>query len=128
MKTIELNKKLKEEIIKDKKVIAVFIYGSYSRGEKNYGDIDICVVLDKKYSGIEMSRKRVKLASLSPANYDIHIFQQLPVYIRKRILKEGKLLECKNENQLYEIAFQTIKEFGLYEKLYNLYLDKVKNG
>lgn len=122
-----LPEELHEELFKDRNVVAVLIFGSYARGEKNR-DIDVCIVLDKKYSNMEMSRKMLHYSTIAPNDYDIHIFQQLPIYIRKRILKDGKVIICKDEDLLYEIAFSTIKEFGFYKKIYDLYLSKVKNG
>ncbi len=123
-----LSKVVKEVISKDPQVIAVLLFGSYVRNEKNYRDIDICLVLDKKYPNINLSKKKLIYSSLTKSPLEIHIFQQLPIYIRKRILKEGKVLLCKNQPLLYEIAFSTIKEFEFYEKLYNLYLNKIENG
>lgn len=125
MKRLILKNKFKEEIAKDKEAIAVFVFGSFARGEPNR-DIDLAIVLDKKYSNIEMSRKRLKYSSILPSKFDVQIFQQLPIYIRKRILKEGKIILSKNEPLLYEIAFATIKEFGLYEKIYTNYLESIK--
>jgi len=125
----EINKEIKKLIEKaknDKKVLAVALFGSSLNGKGR--DIDICIFLDKKYSNLEMSKKRMRLLSKCPSNFDIQIFQQLPVYIRKRILKEAKILFCKNLPLLYEIYFQTIKEFNFFEKLYNMYLEKVQNG
>ncbi|MBI2629629.1 nucleotidyltransferase domain-containing protein [Candidatus Pacearchaeota archaeon] len=112
---------------KDEKIMAVFLFGSAARGEQ-YRDIDLCLVLDKKYSNLEMSKKRLEYLSIAKDKVDIQIFQQLPVYIRIRVIKEGKILLCKNEDNLYELAFENIKEFGFYEKLYNLYLERVENG
>jgi len=125
----EINKEIKKLIEKaknDKKVLAVALFGSSLNSKGR--DIDICIFLDKKYSNLEMSKKRMRLLLKCPSNFDIQIFQQLPVYIRKRILKEAKILFCKNLPLLYEIYFQTIKEFNFFEKLYNMYLEKVQNG
>ena len=123
-----LSKEIKEALLKDSKVIAVLLFGSFARNEKNYRDIDICLVLDKKYPPLQLSKKKLQYAILAKTPLDIQIFQQLPIYIRKRILKEGKVLICKNQPLLYEIAFSTIKEFGFYEKLYNLYLDEIEKN
>jgi len=123
-----LNTEIKKAILNDLEVIAVLLFGSYARNEKHYRDIDICLLLDKKYSNLQLSKKKLFYASLAKSPIEIHIFQQLPIYIRKRILKEGKVLLCKNQLPLYEIAFSTIKEFEFYEKLYNLYLNKIENG
>jgi len=45
-----------------------------------------------------------------------------------RVLKDGKVLYCKDEKTLYEIAFSTLKEFSFYKKVYDMYLEQVKNG
>ena len=72
--------------------------------------------------------KRIEFLRNMSGNMDIHVFQQLPIYIRKRILKDCKVIFCKDDKLLYEIAFSTIKEFEFYEKLYKMYLKSVKNG
>jgi hypothetical protein len=120
-------KKLVNNIKKDKDVLAVALFGSLARGEA-YRDIDLAIFLNKKISNKEMTNKRIKYLGRIGENLDINIFQQLPVYIRMRILKEGKILYCSNMDKLYEIAFDTIKEFNSYEKVYNMCLESVKNG
>lgn len=122
-----LERKLKKKFMKDKEAIAVLVYGSYAR-EEQYRDVDVCVVLNKKQNNLSMSKKRLAFMGDLPDIIDLQIFQQLPVYIRIRVLKEGKIILCKDEDRLYEIAFETIKEFDSYEKLYNMYLGSVKNG
>lgn len=121
MKRNLFNQKFNDAIMKDTEIIAVLIFGSYSRGE-NYRDIDLCLVLDKKYDNLKMSKKRLKYSSLLSDKFDVQIFQQFPLYIKKRVLKEAKILSCKNEDLLYEIAFSTLKEFEFYKKIYHNYL------
>lgn len=120
-----LNVKLMEKIKADKDVVAVLLFGSLARNEPNR-DTDICIVLSKKYTNLEMSKKRLSYTSLVNNKIDIQIFQQLPLYIRKRILKEGKILLCKDEDALYNIAFSAIKDYNLYEKVYTAYLNSVR--
>lgn len=116
-----------EKIKKDPAVLAVLVFGSYARKENNR-DIDICLVLNKKYENKEYSHIKLKYASLLSEKYDIHLFQQLPLYIRKRILAEGKIIYCRNIESLYNIAFGTIKEFEFYKKGYDLYLAEVEKN
>lgn len=116
-----------EFIKKDKQIIAVLLFGSYLDNREYARDIDICLVLDKKYSNKEMTKKRLDYCTILPSKFDIQIFQQLPLYIRKRILEKNKIISCKNEDMLYEIAITTIKEFNLFEKGYNYYLESIKN-
>ena len=74
-----------------------------------------------------MSGKRLKYSNLLPSKYDVRIFQQLPIYIRKRILKDAKIVNCKNYALLYEIAFSAVKEFEYYQKIYDYYLSVMEN-
>jgi hypothetical protein len=40
-------------------------------------------------------------------------------------MKEGKVLHCKNEDALYDIAFTVIQEFADFEPIYKDYLKEV---
>ena len=113
------------KIKKDKDILAVFLFGSFVRRENNKeSDMDICLVLNPgKFSARKISQIRMKYLSLF--DLDIQIFQQLPIYVKQRILKEGKLLFCRQEDFLYEIAFQVIREFADFEPFYRDYLKEV---
>jgi predicted nucleotidyltransferase len=110
---------------KDKGVIAVLLFGSHARGNaRPTSDIDVCLLLrDKKDS----FRKRLEYSTISD-NMDVQVFQSLPAYIKKRILKEGKVLFCRDEDFLYRIAIETIKDFEQFPKAYSTYLEKVSHG
>lgn len=110
---------------KDKQIIAVLIFGSFVTNRLYARDIDICLVLNKKYTNKEMTNKRIKYYSKLPDIFDIQIFQQLPLYIRKRILEEGKIIFCKDEDKLYDTAYETIKEFNQFKEKYT---DYIKNA
>ena len=117
--------KIIEGAKKDAEVLALFLFGSTTRKE-NYknSDIDICLVLmPHSYTPKELSQK--KLEYLKSFNLDIHIFQQLPINIKKRVIKEGKVLHCKAEETLYEITFIVIREFADFEHIYRDYLKEV---
>ncbi|RLI99798.1 MAG: nucleotidyltransferase domain-containing protein [Candidatus Aenigmatarchaeota archaeon] len=122
---MKILKRLVETVKKDKDVLAVLVFGSYARGER-YSDIDVCIVLKEKMKNLEMSRKKLYYISSFPL--DIHIFQQLPLYIRIRVLKEGKVIYCKDMDLLYDTAIKTIKEFEDYKHIYYSYLEGVLNG
>jgi len=118
-------KRIKDKIKKDKLILAVALYGSYARKEP-HRDIDVAIILNKKLSNIEMSRIKINYSSLISSDFDIKIFQQLPIYIRMQIIKEGKISLCKNFDRLYELSFITLKEFDFYKKIYDLYLQNVR--
>lgn len=58
---------------------------------------------------------------------DIHVFQSLPIPIRSRVLKEGKILLSKDEDSLYEIANTTIRSYTYFRRIYEIYLEGVSN-
>jgi predicted nucleotidyltransferase len=109
---------------RDDDVLAVILYGSLARGERAR-DVDICLVLlpDKASVGFE---KRIEYSSYK--KLDVQVFQELPLYIRKRILEEGKVLVCKEEDLLYDIASETVREFEYFRPRYEEYLEGVLNG
>ena len=122
---------LVEKARQDKDVLAVVVFGSYARGDDGpASDLDICLVLQPEdYGNLELSRKRLEyLKTFSIPTLDIHIYQQLPLYIRKRILKEGEILFCRDEEVLYEMAFRTVQEFEDFRDIYHSYLQEVARG
>ncbi|HHT9119458.1 MAG TPA: type VII toxin-antitoxin system MntA family adenylyltransferase antitoxin [Candidatus Hypogeohydataceae bacterium YC41] len=110
---------------KDKEIIAVLLFGSHARGyARPTSDIDVCIVLRDER---ESFRKRLEYSTLSDT-IDVQVFQALPLYIRIRILQEGKILHSKDEDFLYQIAIDTLKDFELYKKAFSTYLDTVARG
>ena len=112
---------------KDRDVLAVAIFGSYARKE-NHRDIDICLFLQSKASNLETSKKKLEYIKIAKNKFDIQIFQQLPLYIRHRILKEGKIVLCKDEDKLYDIAIHFAKEYEDFRPLYKSYMEAVAHG
>ena len=123
-------KKILEKAKKDKDVLAVIVFGSYARKEHGpLSDIDVCLMLrPKKLSRIFMSRKKLEYLKLVTNKYDIHVFQQLPSFIRVRILKEGKFLLDKNYDETFRVALSSIKEFDLFRKHYLYCIRSVAHG
>lgn len=112
----------------DEDILAVILFGSSARRENSStSDLDLCLVLmPNSYSGLELSK--VKLGYASQFKVDISIFQQLPLYIKKRVLREGKILFCRDDEALYEVAFKTMREYSLFEPTYREYLKEVAHA
>lgn len=85
-------------------------------------DVDLCLVLfpDKARKGLD---KRIEYSYYDMI--DVQVFQDLPLYMRPRIIKEGKLLHVKDEDLLYDVAIETAKEYELYRPKYEMYLDSI---
>lgn len=118
-------KKIVEKVADDHAILALFLYGSSAREEEcEQSDVDLCLVLmPAPYTPKELSQK--KLAYLKLYDLDIQVFQQLPIYIKNRIIKEGTVLHCKNDDALYDLCFAVIREFADFEHIYRHYLAEV---
>jgi uncharacterized protein len=73
-----------------------------------------------------LSRKRLEY--LAQVDLDVQIFQALPLYIRSRVLKEGRVLFVRNEDLLYEIAFCSAQAFEDFKHIYYCYLEQVAHA
>ncbi len=112
----EINKLVKNSVERLKniegfeKVRFIMLYGSAAEGvSRENSDIDLCIDYDAK-TDYERSMFRLKVLSELPAIFDVQIFNQLPLYVKKEVLK-GKVVFCRDEEYLYETALLTIKEF-----------------
>ena len=59
---------------------------------------------------------------------DAHVFRELPLYIRSRVLKEGRVLLVKDEDALDDLAIRTAKAFEDFKPTYRTYLEAVLRG
>ncbi len=108
----------------DMDILAVILFGSEARGEVTAGsDTDVCIVLDHRFNPSAFSAKRLQY--LSVADLDIVIFQQLPIYIRHRVIKEGKVLFCRDVDMLYTITLRNARDFEDFRHIYMEYLGEV---
>lgn len=120
--------KLIDQARQDEEILAVILFGSQARGEATpASDIDVCLVLaGRNHDPLFLSRKR--LDYLAVGGLDIHLYQQLPIYIRRRVFKEGRVLFARNEEDLYEVAFRAAQAFEDFRHYYEDYLDKVAHA
>jgi predicted nucleotidyltransferase len=92
--------------IPKEKVIAVFLFGSVARGEeKPLSDIDIAVITERGISRVEKERILVQASPM----LDITLFWDLPLPIRFRVLREGRLLWGEEGLELHRIRRATLR-------------------
>jgi predicted nucleotidyltransferase len=112
-------------VAQDPDVLGVILFGSQERGDAGpRSDVDVCLVLESGApAGLSASRKRLEY--LAGHDLDLTIFQQLPLYLRSRILKEGRVLFVRDEDRLYDIAVRTARACEGFRHHYRRYLDTV---
>ena len=110
----------------DETVLAVMLFGSEARGEAtSTSDVDICLLL-QPHAADQKAEKRLEY--LGEFDLDVQVFQALPLPIRSRVLKEGRILLVKDEDALYALAFRTAQEFDDFRHIYEAYLEAVADG
>lgn len=115
--------KLLKEITKrkDRRIKFVFVFGSVLTPKFNkLSDIDICIYYDADKK--ERFKFLIELSGNFP-DYEVHVFQDLPLYVRKEILK-GKLIYCQDMQFVYDVAYQTLQEWEFFKKGYYDYIQR----
>lgn len=98
----------------------VIFYGSRAqRTQTEASDLDICVYYKGKEE--EMSRFRLKLLSRLPSYCDVQIFQQLPLYVRKEVLR-GRVIYARDRRFLHDVALKTIRDFESFRPRFYDYI------
>ncbi|OGW93262.1 MAG: hypothetical protein A3I73_04230 [Omnitrophica bacterium RIFCSPLOWO2_02_FULL_45_16] len=94
-----------EAFRKNPDINALYIFGSYARDKiKPLSDIDIAVLLKKSVSAADYWDIKLKLLNKSGAilgtdEIDFVVLNEAPFELRYNILKEGKILFCRNEKE-----------------------------
>jgi predicted nucleotidyltransferase len=111
-----------DELKNNKKVEAIYLFGSYARGNiKPFSDIDLCVVTERNIS------KGVKeeILSNSSKKIDLALFWDLPLSIRFRVINEGKLLYKKDALKLQRVKANTLKAYLDFQPIIYAYCYRI---
>lgn len=110
-----------KEIKKNKKVVAVALFGSHAKKRATpLSDIDICV-FGKKLRENEKAR----IETLGNEKIRIVFFDELPLPVRFRIFKEGKFLYLKDEIFVNSLKAETVSYFLDFKLTLDRYYKKV---
>ncbi len=116
-KLLELDTKHKVEFI--------ILFGSQTTKKATpLSDIDIAIF----YKGDIQSRFKFRLLVSGKLNkrYDIQIFQDLPLYVRKEVLN-GKILYYKDYSFMFDQVMETIKDYNRFKRHLDRYYEHVEN-
>lgn len=120
-KLVKINVEKLKNLNGFEKMRFIILYGSAAEGTtRESSDIDLCIDIDAE-NDYERSKFRLRVLSELPDVFDVQIFGQLPVYVKKEVLK-GKVIFCRDEEHLYEVAISTIKEFDDFKYQYYDYI------
>jgi predicted nucleotidyltransferase len=109
------------EVQQHPKVVAIFLFGSWARGQQMpISDIDIAVLLDNPDR-----RDEADIGSMYSPTIDLVLFHRLPVRIQFQVLKEGQPLFVRDEEKLIETTFQVMRQYHEMEWMYRRYYEEI---
>ena len=98
---------IKELSLKDD-VIALVIFGSVARGQaRSISDIDLCIVTPKDLP----QSSRWDLISYGSEKIEVNLFCDLPITIRFRVIREGRVMCLKRPLLFHRIKAETVREY-----------------
>ncbi|MBO8183774.1 MAG: nucleotidyltransferase domain-containing protein [Archaeoglobus sp.] len=99
--------KIIESIKNHPDVIAIYLFGSYAKGEQTpMSDVDIAVIL-----GNLNPENEAEVGSLISPEIDVVLFHRLPLHIKFEIFRYGKELFVRDEGKLVEIKLEVMREY-----------------
>lgn len=96
---------------------ALYLFGSYAKDKpKPLSDIDIAVLLkrgtrDTDYWDIKLKLLNKAIAILGTDEIDFVVLNEAPFELRYNILKEGKVLFCRNEKERGEFQEKAVLDY-----------------
>lgn len=110
-----------QELQKHPKVVAVFLFGSWARGETTpLSDVDLAVLLREPTPADE-----VEVGSLGGPRVDVVLFHRLPLHVQHEVLREGKELFVRDRAFLEEVYARTVHRYLEMSPLYRALTQEV---
>jgi predicted nucleotidyltransferase len=103
----------------------VILYGSrVEERQTPLSDIDIAVYYHAPAE--ERFQFRMKASGSLGDAYDIHVFQDLPLHVRKDIISHGDVLYQKDYVETFNIFLQTIREYEDFKPRLDIYYEGLR--
>ncbi|MEK6981816.1 MAG: DNA polymerase subunit beta [Candidatus Micrarchaeota archaeon] len=83
-------------------ILGILLFGSSTSSEGR--DTDICIVAPKSGSKIIMKKVYQNL-DVTAKNYDVHCFEELPLFMKWQVIHNHKIIFAKDEGELYEYFY-----------------------
>ena len=89
-------------------VLAIILFGSVARGQaRPFSDIDLCLVTHPRLT----EQERADLKSFGSRTIEVSIFSELPLPVRFRVIREGRLVWCKDHLALHRVIAETTRQY-----------------
>lgn len=94
-------------------VLAILIFGSTAREERTgRSDVDVCIVAPPCLNKERLLGEIYEKVDLEGKGYDVWIFEELPLYMKARIIGDHLCVYAKDYPGLYEYLYHFRKLWG----------------
>ncbi|MBS3081752.1 nucleotidyltransferase domain-containing protein [Candidatus Pacearchaeota archaeon] len=88
-------------------VSAIFIFGSRATGKaRKDSDYDLAVLTKNSSEETDL-----EIMSYGDEMIDISLFSRLPLIIQFNVLKEGKLIYCRDKKEIYDLKVKILRSY-----------------
>jgi hypothetical protein len=129
---------LRAYLATQEEVVLAYLFGSQARGEAGpHSDVDIAVLLrgqpdDDRSLDARMDLGAALSALLGRNDVDVVILNQAPLALAYRVLRDGVLLLCRDEDARIAYTWRTVSEYLDYEPFLRRYeralLERARRG
>jgi predicted nucleotidyltransferase len=91
-------------------VLAVLLFGSKVREPSLARDTDICIVAPDSKNKASLLLE--VFSRIYKEGYDIWLFEELPLYMKVEVIKNHKILACKDIYRLYDYFAKIMRIWG----------------
>ena len=123
-------KKIVETLSGFKEVELGYVFGSFYAG-REFEDIDIAVLLSAPPSAYESERFAVRVAgALERAlefkfEFDVKVLNSSPIYFQHEVVRDGKLLFCRDEARRVGYESRLLSEYMDYREVLDWFDEKL---
>lgn len=100
-----------EKAEKDRDVVAVMLFGSYTRREADYRDVDIAILLKEKAKAEGKLSVYLDIGDFVENRLlDISVLNELPLDVQSRVFNEGIVVCMKDREAFYDYSANLIRQ------------------
>lgn len=119
-------KQIKKALEADKNIVFAYVYGSVGRREKDASDIDIAIFLKKVPINTLIYEHTIstKLERAAKKPVSARIINTMPLLLKSRVLKEGRLIFSSNRKKLLDFETLLMGDYLDFSRLMNEFDEK----
>jgi predicted nucleotidyltransferase len=118
---------LKDVFEQEPAIVLAYLFGSYARGQAGpLSDVDIALLLagspdDDRCFEIRIDMMGRVMDALHVNEVDVAILNQAPLALRYRVVRDGQVLFCRDENIRIAFTAQTVSRYLDFKPVIDLF-------